>query len=888
MGPSTRSSSANSRLSLEKIIRTRDPIQVKFESDIGRVTLWRRVLHTLYVEELMPTGVNLRWEDRDKKHSELSVPVPIDPPYTNKLFETLVQLWNGSKKLVTITVYYTTGTVTIQGNCCQEWVDEEFRMLKDTVDKMASSQSQSAREIPSPIPTDTTRDVPADCTDEISAVSSLTKEAVSDVPAECTKEISASATHTPQPPAPAAKHPASESDKTHSTPAQSIGRTNPDVSASDSTDVSGSKDADSSVPSSASGDNSSPSLSDLIIHESLTQASQPAITFHQPCDLSTITLAKIAQNPELTCVARMQQQLAMNVATIRCLQNQLQEVRTELANVKNQCAAHTKTLAEMDCLVRDNEVKAKSGRKAVEEYAESINSAVEELSADHIRLNEKVTQLANSRDNHANRLKDIKKQVESLSKASACNNTQSFEPAKETPNAPKCSPHEDSVSQSLMSPPPKDSTPTDNTLLVQVPVKNRYSVLSVLDENRRGHDTSTRNTNDSNISAKDNAPLEQLQRLQVRPGVNTLLIGDSVLENVDERRMSIDGALVQNLSVSGLTVADVTEWLRTLPPNPHIGRVTTHVGINSCKVGAVSKQSWEQLYRFLRTAFPSAALYTSCIIPGGTEHYLAKAVFASNDNLRAVCEQAKIPYIDHVPRFLTANLAPRQSLFQRDRSHLTVEGTKRLALAIRFAGAARRSPGYDALKADRHAPINPQQRGPQHYQNQASGRGTGWGQAKGGNNSKVHSHPSHSHLNHAYTNAHAHNNQTHPSQANSNQVQAHFQQSQIRQAHSAQTQFNMSDTAMYNSAQPSYRPTYCPQQGHAGQFTQSEREFPRIPPSDQGTASTNSALHALAAANPTPTRGWESPAITSGLDATQRMRMLAQLLQPFIQGFTGQ
>ena len=62
------------------------------------------------------------------------------------LFKTRVGGSLGSAKAVTITVYYTTGTVVVQGNRCTDWEQEEFRALIDTIRAvytlMASHQTQ--------------------------------------------------------------------------------------------------------------------------------------------------------------------------------------------------------------------------------------------------------------------------------------------------------------------------------------------------------------------------------------------------------------------------------------------------------------------------------------------------------------------------------------------------------------------------------------------------------------------------------------------------------------------------------------------------------------------------------------------------------------------------
>ena len=51
----------------------------------------------------------------------------------NDLFKTRITVSLGSAKAVTITVYYTAGTMLVQGNRCTSWVREEFSAVMDTV-----------------------------------------------------------------------------------------------------------------------------------------------------------------------------------------------------------------------------------------------------------------------------------------------------------------------------------------------------------------------------------------------------------------------------------------------------------------------------------------------------------------------------------------------------------------------------------------------------------------------------------------------------------------------------------------------------------------------------------------------------------------------------------
>ena len=55
---------------------------------------------------------------------------------SNDLFKTRIRVTLGSAKAVTITVYYTTGTVLVQGNRCSSWVRKEFSALMDTIRAM--------------------------------------------------------------------------------------------------------------------------------------------------------------------------------------------------------------------------------------------------------------------------------------------------------------------------------------------------------------------------------------------------------------------------------------------------------------------------------------------------------------------------------------------------------------------------------------------------------------------------------------------------------------------------------------------------------------------------------------------------------------------------------
>ena len=77
------------------------------------------------------------------------------------------------------------------------------------------------------------------------------------------------------------------------------------------------------------------------------------------------------------------------------------------------------------------------------------------------------------------------------------------------------------------------------------------------------------------------SPCHLIQQHSMPPDCNTLLLGDSIMRRVDEVKMSTRGGRVRNLAVPGLTVADLCQWLASLPPSLHVKCATFHVGINS-------------------------------------------------------------------------------------------------------------------------------------------------------------------------------------------------------------------------------------------------------------------------------------------------------------------
>ena len=115
-----------------------DKKQVTIPLDMHLIPAARCVLYKRYTDRhLWPAPKICTWTD------ETSHPVQIlhldEDKYNNisnlptsfpaNLLLTKAQINEGSKKLVTVTLYYTTGTLLIQGNYCPAWREEEAHTL---------------------------------------------------------------------------------------------------------------------------------------------------------------------------------------------------------------------------------------------------------------------------------------------------------------------------------------------------------------------------------------------------------------------------------------------------------------------------------------------------------------------------------------------------------------------------------------------------------------------------------------------------------------------------------------------------------------------------------------------------------------------------------------
>ena len=120
---------------LEQIHDTFDPIQKTFQTSQVYLPTWRFVLYQRYIGQYRPNNLVGQLINQGPLHCPLPaeeiasiLPIPMN------LKQSAFAIFNQeSRQILKITVYFTTGTILIQGNACHEWVDEEFQILRSIV-----------------------------------------------------------------------------------------------------------------------------------------------------------------------------------------------------------------------------------------------------------------------------------------------------------------------------------------------------------------------------------------------------------------------------------------------------------------------------------------------------------------------------------------------------------------------------------------------------------------------------------------------------------------------------------------------------------------------------------------------------------------------------------
>ena len=229
------------------------------------------------------------------------------------------------------------------------------------------------------------------------------------------------------------------------------------------------------------------------------------------------------------------------------------------------------------------------------------------------------------------------------------------------------------------------------------PTQERRDMDTASDKTeRRDMDTAsdkTRETQDSIQHRKDSSPAETLKAATIYSQTTVLFVGDSVIKNIDVRRLvpRAHNVQTQKICVPGLKVSELKQWLASLPtPCSSVQHVTVHIGVNTCPGGEISVGVWEALILSCKRAFPNAELRYSSIVPAYGRNGLNNSIKPSNENLIKACNQHTIAVVDNTNTFLTSSGAPRKRLWrQNDPVHPSPAGTARLASNLHLTRPAK-------------------------------------------------------------------------------------------------------------------------------------------------------------------------------------------------------
>ena len=178
------------------------------------------------------------------------------------------------------------------------------------------------------------------------------------------------------------------------------------------------------------------------------------------------------------------------------------------------------------------------------------------------------------------------------------------------------------------------------------------------------------------------SPSEIMTQQVINQRATHLLVGDSVIRGIDQRRMVPPPDVFQKMCIPGATTLDFQRWLSAQSPAPNIKVIIIHVGVNDCPAGPVFVEDWRKLITLCEKVFPQATVAFSSPIPARGRHNLNNAILPTIRNLQKACDMMGVSFIDNRNDFLAPSGAPRLAMY-RDLTHPSSKGTARLAANIK-------------------------------------------------------------------------------------------------------------------------------------------------------------------------------------------------------------
>jgi hypothetical protein len=170
----------------------------------------------------------------------------------------------------------------------------------------------------------------------------------------------------------------------------------------------------------------------------------------------------------------------------------------------------------------------------------------------------------------------------------------------------------------------------------------------------------------------------------IKPGTETLILGDSVVSGLHGNKMSIDSEQAQVLPISGLDRPSLLAKLKNSRINKTITTIVLHIGINDCKRGfKLGAQTWHTIINHLRVCFPSARVFLSSILPCAHNHpHIESCIHDSNESMQRVSEQLQhVTFINNTAFY--TNKGEVKTGWYSDNIHLNKRGSSALAVGIK-------------------------------------------------------------------------------------------------------------------------------------------------------------------------------------------------------------
>ena len=608
----------------------KDPKQMTFDIPHCLMPLTRQIFYRRYVCDVAGTaGYQVYWLDEGtnptrtihvEDSNDISI-VPTDLP-SQDLFRTKIQVNCDNVKLVTITIFYSTGTVLVQGNRCPRWRDEEFsslikciRAIYAFVDRVKEPElhetvTTNLRNLrlptvsPSPTGEPGLHDVRPRCSPrpQLPRTTGSTRRSSRRLQALSPKSASPSAA-----PVPVSQQikPTRHLDHTRATPP-----TTPRQPATPH------QPAYPVTPS--------PHHASLVTElETAKQQIKAELKLHVKVKFDQLTDTVTSLSQKLTEVTKQNKDMKSQIGDLR---KYISVIKTGLAKQQTPAAAEIQEPSAPKFPVNNNNTSA------------------------NVETSNMFSVLSGGEDDQLDNCPSS-----SLDAATTYNTD----------------PSHDSTIDNHDSTPPLNAPPPNHTDRDARTTRDSPPIRS----------TSTR-PSPRHTDRDARTPRERMAECRVSPGKTHVLIGDSVFGQIRPELMYPHKAQ-QKISISGLTVDDLLHWLQNVPKCRDVQLLVVHVGVNTCWVNTVTESMWRALLKLLKSVFPNAVVQLSSLIPPQGEHPLRKTVAASNATLVKACHSEQVMLADHTDTFTTNSGAPRKALY-RDALHPSPKGTVRLACNVKY------------------------------------------------------------------------------------------------------------------------------------------------------------------------------------------------------------